>query len=152
MKYFPPYLLIVVSAVAGAADDAGPLLGVGADEVDLGVVEDLVVLVRRELVHVELHDLVRGGHHRLGLQQRGVGAWPRESQSQAGGAGHGAGAVTDREEFCYRELGLCIAQDRSTFETFEKRYNQDIHNWEIKPACVLCGATHGWCFVRLRHT
>ena len=64
----------------------------------------------------------------------------------------GAGAVADREEFCYRELGLCIAQDRSTFETFEKRYNQDIHNWEIKPACVLCGATHGWCFVRLRHT
>ena len=74
-EIFSSYLLIVVSAVAGAADDAGPLLGVGPDEVDLGVVEDLVVLVRRELVHVELHDLVGGGHHRLRLQQRGVGAW-----------------------------------------------------------------------------
>ena len=71
------YLFIVVAAVARAPDDAGPLLGVCADEIYLWVVEDLVVLVRGELVHVELHHLVGGGHHGLGLQQGGGGACNR---------------------------------------------------------------------------
>ena len=38
-------LIVVVLAVVGCADDAGALLGVGADEVDLRVVVDLVVLI-----------------------------------------------------------------------------------------------------------
>ena len=45
-------LVVVVPAVVGGGDDPRPLLGVGTDEVDLGVVEDLVVLVRGQFVHV----------------------------------------------------------------------------------------------------
>ena len=45
-------LIVVVPAVVGSSDDARPLLGVGADEVDLRVVEYFVVLVWSEFVHV----------------------------------------------------------------------------------------------------
>ena len=76
------YLFIVVAAVARAPDDAGPLLGVRSDEVNLWVVEDLVVLVRGELVHVELHHLVGRGDHRLWLQ--GVRAWGQEVRDSSG--------------------------------------------------------------------
>ena len=62
-------LVVVVLAVVGCADDAGALLGVGPDEVDLRVVVDLVVLVRRQLVHVQLHHLLGRRHHRLGLDR-----------------------------------------------------------------------------------
>lgn len=58
-------LLVVIVAVVGVSDDAGTLFRVGPDEIDLGVVEDLVVLVRCEFVHVELHHLVRGGDGRF---------------------------------------------------------------------------------------
>ena len=51
------YLLIIVTAVVRSSDDPGSLLGVGTDEVDLRVVEDLVVLVRRQFVYVQLHHL-----------------------------------------------------------------------------------------------
>ena len=79
-----------------------PLLRVGPDEVDLRVVEYLVVLVGRELVHVELHDLLRGGHHRLGLHRlrdgRGGGgggddARRRRGGGRRGGDGRGGGVV-----------------------------------------------------------
>ena len=63
------YLLVVISTIVWTSDDSGPLFSIGSDEIYLRVVEDLVVLVRGELVHVELHHLVGGGHHRLGLQQ-----------------------------------------------------------------------------------
>lgn len=66
-------LVVVVLVVVGHPYDTRPLLGVNTYEVDLGVVEDLVVLVGRELVHVELHDYVRGYGHRLGLQGGGNG-------------------------------------------------------------------------------
>ena len=78
------YLFIVVAAVARAPDNAGSLLGVGSDEVNLRVVEDLVVLVRGELVHVEFHHLVRRGDHRLWLQ--GVRAWGQEVRDSSGQA------------------------------------------------------------------
>jgi hypothetical protein len=52
-----PHLIIVVAAVVGSSNNAGPLLGVCANEVDLRVVEDLVVLVGRQLVHVQFHHL-----------------------------------------------------------------------------------------------
>ena len=65
-------LVVVVTAVVWSANDARPLLGVGADEVDLGVVEYLMMLVRRQLVHVQLHDLLRRGHHRLRLETSGA--------------------------------------------------------------------------------
>ena len=68
MRRFSSNLFIVVAAVARTPNNAGSLLGVGSDEVNLRVVEDLVVLVRGELVHVELHHLVRRGDHRLWLQ------------------------------------------------------------------------------------
>ena len=45
-------LVVVVATVVGAAYDSGSLFRVGPDEVDLGVVEDFMVLVRSELVHV----------------------------------------------------------------------------------------------------
>jgi len=61
-------LLVVVAAIVGRPDNARPLLRVGTDEVDLRVAEDLVVLVGRQLVHVELHHLLRRGHHRLRLE------------------------------------------------------------------------------------
>jgi hypothetical protein len=50
-------LVVVVAAVVGTANDAGPFLGVGPDEVDLRIVEDLMVFVRRQLVHVKFHHL-----------------------------------------------------------------------------------------------
>jgi len=53
--------VVVVAAVLGAADDALTLLRAGSQEVDLGVVEDLVVLVGGQLVHVVLHGLF-GAH------------------------------------------------------------------------------------------
>ena len=88
-------LIVVVAAVVGRADDARALLGVGADEVDLRVVEDLVVLVGGQLVHVELHDLFRGGHHRLGLDRpRGgiVGRLGRRPRGRADRRGRRRGA------------------------------------------------------------
>ena len=60
-------LLVIVAAVVGASDDARPLLGVGADEVDLRIVEYLVVLVGSQFAHVQLHHLFRRGHHHLGF-------------------------------------------------------------------------------------
>ena len=68
MRRFSSNLFIVVAAVAGTPNNAGSLLGVSSDEINLRVVEDLVVLVRGELVHVELHHLVRCGDHCLWLQ------------------------------------------------------------------------------------
>ena len=65
-------LFIVVAAVARTPDNSGSFLSVGSDEVNMRVIEDLVVLVRGELVHVELHHLVGRGDHCLWLQ--GVGA------------------------------------------------------------------------------
>jgi hypothetical protein len=56
------YLIIVVAAIVGAANDSRPFLGVGPDKVDLRIVEYLVVLVGCELVHVQLHHLE--GPHR----------------------------------------------------------------------------------------
>ena len=50
-------LVVVVAAVVGTANDARPFLGVGPDEVDLRIVEDLMVFVRRQLVHVKFHHL-----------------------------------------------------------------------------------------------
>ena len=50
-------LIVVVPAVVGTSNDAGPLLGISPNEVDLRIVEDLVVLVRREFVHVKFHHL-----------------------------------------------------------------------------------------------
>lgn len=50
-------LLVVVFAIIGVSDHSGPFLGVDSDEVDLRIVEDLEVFVRRQFVHVELHDL-----------------------------------------------------------------------------------------------
>ena len=73
------YLLIIVAAVAGPPDNSWPLLRVGSDEVYLRVVEDLVMLVRGELDHVELHHLVRRGHHSLWLQR--VRAWVKGSET-----------------------------------------------------------------------
>jgi len=48
-------LIVVVTAVVRPADHPLLLLGVRADEIDLGVIEDLVMLERRQLVHVLLH-------------------------------------------------------------------------------------------------
>ena len=50
-------LVVVIAAVVGTANDAGSLLGVRPNEVDLRIVENLMVLVRRQLVHVEFHHL-----------------------------------------------------------------------------------------------
>ena len=63
------YLLIVVTAVVRSPDDPGSLLRVGTDEVDLRVVEDLVVLVRRQFVYVQLHHLFWCRHHCLWFGQ-----------------------------------------------------------------------------------
>ena len=63
------YLLIVVTAVVRSPDDPRSLLGVGTDEVDLRVVEDLVVLVRRQFVYVQLHHLFWCRHHCLWFGQ-----------------------------------------------------------------------------------
>lgn len=60
-------LLVVVVVIVRAADDAGPLLRVRAYEVYLGIEEDLLVLVRRQLVHVHLHHKVGRDHDRLRL-------------------------------------------------------------------------------------
>ncbi len=51
------YLIVVIAAVVGPANNPGSFLGIGANEVDLRVVEYLVVLVGRQLVHVQLHHL-----------------------------------------------------------------------------------------------
>lgn len=82
-------LLVVVAAVVARADDARPLLGVGPDEVDLRVVEDLVVLVRRQLAQVQFGHLLGGGHHRLGLGGRRGGRLlvAAVAAARAGGAG-----------------------------------------------------------------
>jgi len=58
-------LFVVVLVVVGPADDARPFLRVRADEVDLLVVEDLVMLVRGQLVHVQLHHHLRRDGRRL---------------------------------------------------------------------------------------
>ena len=50
-------LVVVIAAVVGTANDAGSLLSVRPNEVDLRIVENLMVLVRRQLVHVEFHHL-----------------------------------------------------------------------------------------------
>ncbi len=45
-------LIVVIPTIIGAAYDPRPFLGVGPDEVDLRVVEDFMVFIRREFVHV----------------------------------------------------------------------------------------------------
>ena len=55
--------LVVVAVVVGAADHAADLLGILPDEVDLRVVEDLVLLERRQLRHVVAHHRLR--RHRV---------------------------------------------------------------------------------------
>ncbi len=50
-------LVVVIAAIVGTSNQAWSLLGIGANEIDLGVVKDLVVLVGGELVHVEFHHL-----------------------------------------------------------------------------------------------
>jgi hypothetical protein len=52
-------LVVVVATVVGAANEAGPLFGIGPNEVDLGVVEDLMVFVWSQFVHVQFHHLER---------------------------------------------------------------------------------------------
>ena len=49
--------IVVISAVLGTSDHALPLFRAGSQEVNLRVVEDLVVLVRGQFVHVVLHGL-----------------------------------------------------------------------------------------------
>lgn len=60
-------LFVVVLVVVGPADDARPFLRIRADEVDLLVIEDLVMLVRRQFVHVQLHHHLRRDGRRLWL-------------------------------------------------------------------------------------
>ena len=50
-------LIVIITTIVRASDDARPLFGVGANEVDLRIVKDFVVFVRRQFVHVELHHL-----------------------------------------------------------------------------------------------
>ena len=45
-------LVVVIPAIIGASDDAWPFLGVGPNEVDLRIVEDLVVFIGCQLVHI----------------------------------------------------------------------------------------------------
>lgn len=58
-------LFVVVLVVVGPADDARPFLRIRADEVDLLIIEDLVMLVRGQLVHVQLHHHLRRDGRRL---------------------------------------------------------------------------------------
>ena len=67
-------LIVIVATIVGRANDARPLLGVGANEVDLRVVEDFVMLVRSQFVHVKLHDLLRRCNHCLWLEAAGAAA------------------------------------------------------------------------------
>ena len=62
------YLIIIVATVIFASNNARPFSRVCADKIDLIIVEYLVVLVRGQLVHVQLHHLLRRRHHCLGLQ------------------------------------------------------------------------------------
>ena len=50
-------LIVIITTIIRASDDARPLLGIGANEVDLRIIKDFVVFVRRQFVHVELHHL-----------------------------------------------------------------------------------------------
>ena len=49
--------IVVISAVLGTSNDALSLFRTGPKEVNLRVVEDLVVLVGGQFVHVVLHGL-----------------------------------------------------------------------------------------------
>jgi len=64
-------LIVVVAAVVWSPDIARPLLGVRADKVDLWIVEYLVVLVRREFVHVQFHYLFWCCNHCLWFEGAG---------------------------------------------------------------------------------
>ena len=63
------YLFIVIAAIIRTSNNSGSFLGISSDEINLRVVEDLMVLIGSELVHVELHHLLGGCHHGLRLQE-----------------------------------------------------------------------------------
>merc|ERR1711936_96093 len=68
-QYFSSYLFVIIAAVVRPPDDPRTLLCVRPNEVDLRVVEDLVVLVWRQLVNVQLHHLLWCCHHCLWFRQ-----------------------------------------------------------------------------------
>lgn len=56
-------LIVIVIAIVGHPNDSWPLLGVSPYKVDLWIIKYLVMLVRRELIHVQLHHNVRSDRH-----------------------------------------------------------------------------------------
>lgn len=60
-------MLVVVAVVVRPADYPWPLLRVRPDEIYVAIIENLVVLVRRQLVHVDLQHDVRCGDDGLRL-------------------------------------------------------------------------------------
>lgn len=56
-------MFVVVAVVVRPTDYPRPLLRVRPDKVYMPIIKDLVVLVRRQLIHVNLqHDIGRGGN------------------------------------------------------------------------------------------
>ena len=67
------HLLVIIATVVGTPNDARSFLCIGTDEVNLRVVEDLMMLVRSQFVHVEFHHLLGSRHHCLWFEKGGGG-------------------------------------------------------------------------------
>lgn len=76
--------IIVEAAIIGPSDDSVSLLSIGADEVDLGIIEDFVMLVRRQFMHELLHRHFRR-HGRRHSSAAAAGTVSSSSRSASGG-------------------------------------------------------------------
>merc|ERR1712038_1336815 len=67
-------LFVIIATVVGTPNDARSFLCIGTNEVNLRIVEDLMMFIRSQFVHVEFHHLLGRRHHCLWFEEGGCGA------------------------------------------------------------------------------